>query len=178
MWNISRDTLVLHRINNESPIMYMISIPPTPNALPNPSQTPQFRPSTQQTSSVYVDQNHPNSNRRPRSNLNMPRSPIRLIPLPAIRLLRARVRGTRVIISRLGVLVGGIALLLLRVRVCGLGGVARVFDQVVHLRVVGANIFPVALATAAEAAPAVLVVDDACVDEEAEEGESDGGEGG
>lgn len=64
--------------------------------------------------------------------------------------------------------------LLLR-RVCGLGGVG---DQIVHLRVVGADIFAVALAAAAEAALAVLVVDDACVDEEAEEGEADGGERG
>ena len=105
--------------------------------------------------------------------MNLPRIPIRLIPLPAILLLRAR-DSARVIVPRLRVLVGGIGLL--RRRVCSLGGVARVFDQVVHLRVVGADIFPVALAAAAEAALAVLVVDDACVDEEAEEGESDGGE--
>ena len=133
-------------------------------------------PSLERTKPHRESQSRPNPHLlQPRSNLNMPRSPIRLVPLPAILLLRARDRA-RVIVPRLRVLVGGIGLLLRRV--CGLGGGARIFDQVVHLRVVGADIFAVALAAAAEAAPAVLVVDDACVDEEAEEGESGEGEGG
>ena len=139
----------------------------TPNAK-TPCQTQSQTPTASLNATTPQNTNH----LQPHSNLSMPRIPIRLIPLPAV-LLRVRDRA-RVIVRRLGVLVG-IALLL---RVCGLAGVGRVGDQVVHLRVVGADVFAVALAAATEAALAVLVVDDACVDEEAEEGEADGGERG